>query len=124
MPRSATAAAGQAREPAISTESCFSALEGFAAARDLEDLARQHVRWNSSSTSSWMATLKVVGDAFTDSTDEQYCLLSAALLKPLGRALANALRLLAAEGPASLLSEVCIAPTITSHHVQQQQQQR
>jgi hypothetical protein len=104
MPRSASA--GQAREPPISTESCFSALESFTAARDLEDLAQQHVRWSNSS--SWMSTLEAVGVAFNHGTDEQYCLLSAVLFKPLGLALANALRLLAAEGPTSLLSEVCI----------------
>jgi hypothetical protein len=106
MPRPVTAA--QAREPPISTDICFSALEGFAAAGDLEELAQQHVHWSSSSTSSWTDTLKALMDAYKHGTEHRF-LLSAALFKPLGAALANALLLLAAEAPAALLSEVCAA---------------
>jgi hypothetical protein len=104
MPRSATAA--QAERPRISTESCFSALESFAAARDLDELGQQHVRWNSS-TSSWTSVFVAITETVGSSTLEQYFLVSAALFTPLGAALANALQLLAAEAPASLLSEVC-----------------
>jgi hypothetical protein len=65
------------------------------------------MRWNSSSTSSWLD--KAVDDAFANGTKDEYCLLSAALFKPLASALANALQLLAAEASAALLSEVCAA---------------
>jgi hypothetical protein len=51
--------------------------------------------------------MKALGEAFANGTQDQYCLLSAALFQPLGAALANALQLLAAEAPVSLLSEVC-----------------
>jgi hypothetical protein len=112
MPRHATAA--QARERPINTESCFSALESFAAAGDLEELARQHVRCNSSSTSSWLDTLKAVDDALANGTKDEHYLLSAALFKPLASALANALQLLAPEGSAALLSEVCAACSLAS----------
>jgi hypothetical protein len=110
MPRSATAA--QAREPPISTESCFSALESFAGAGDLQGLGRQHVLWDTSSTSSWMGTLKALDDAFPRGTEEQYYPLSAALFKPLAAALANVMQLLSAEAPAALLSEVCAASSL------------
>jgi hypothetical protein len=56
-----------------------------------------------------MSVFEMMPETVKSKAHKQYYLLSAALFKPLGAALANALQLLAAEAPDSLLSQVCMS---------------
>jgi hypothetical protein len=110
MQRSAQQLAQQLRTRQISTETCFSALASFAAARSLQDLQRPHEASSSSTSSSsnWLDVFLLADGGFAN--EDLLFVRSKAMFKPLCEAIANVVRLLSAEMPATLLQLVSSCP--------------
>jgi hypothetical protein len=101
----------------LKLEACFNVLDKFAAARSLEEFQEAGSIQRSSSGSSayyWQETLQLLSPS---DLDRKGLLLAQSLFKPVCAAVANALRLLAAEDPATLLQQVRLQVRMPSDRV-------